>query len=155
MISAMKWKAEEFLAMGRTETSLLLRETRLDCRLNALREIALTLLSEVEALKNMQSSSVNPRLKLRDEVQQFEIELIRTALERTSGNQRRAARLLGVKHTTLNAKIKRHKISLTSHRTDPDPFVQNQETEKFLEEAGRPQRLIAEQSHPHPLLGRA
>jgi len=101
--------------MDRTETSLLLRETRLDCRLNALREIALTLLSEVEVLRNMQSSSVNPRLRLRDEVQQFEIELIRTALERTSGNQRRAARLLGVKNTTLNAKIKRYNISFADH----------------------------------------
>jgi DNA-binding NtrC family response regulator len=36
--------------------------------------------------------------------------VIRAALEKTGGNQARAARLLGIKHTTLNAKIKRYKI---------------------------------------------
>jgi len=40
--------------------------------------------------------------------------LIRQALQRTHGNQRRAAQLLGVKVTTLNCKIKRLGI-----QTDP------------------------------------
>jgi DNA-binding NtrC family response regulator len=40
-------------------------------------------------------------------VQRYESELIRQALQRTGGNQRRAAKLLGVKVTTLNCKIKR------------------------------------------------
>ncbi len=39
-------------------------------------------------------------------------ELIRNALQRTRGNQRRAAKLLGVKVTTLNCKIKRFGIEL-------------------------------------------
>jgi transcriptional regulator with GAF, ATPase, and Fis domain len=43
-------------------------------------------------------------------VKKFEADLIRAALVRTGGNQARAARLLGVKHTTLNAKIKRHQL---------------------------------------------
>ena len=38
----------------------------------------------------------------------YEVELIRRALKLTSGNQARAARLLGVKATTLNSKIKRY-----------------------------------------------
>ena len=45
-----------------------------------------------------------------DEVRQFEMSLIRTALGRTSGSQTRAAKLLGLKPTTLNAKIKRYGI---------------------------------------------
>jgi transcriptional regulator with GAF, ATPase, and Fis domain len=45
-----------------------------------------------------------------DEVRQFEVSLIRTALGRTSGSQTRAAKLLGLKPTTLNAKIKRYGI---------------------------------------------
>jgi transcriptional regulator with GAF, ATPase, and Fis domain len=44
-------------------------------------------------------------------VRQFEVSLIRTALGRTSGSQTRAARLLGLKPTTLNAKIKRYGIT--------------------------------------------
>ena len=47
---------------------------------------------------------------LHAEVQRFETEIIRDALKKTGGHQRRAARLLGVKVSTLNAKIKRYKI---------------------------------------------
>jgi DNA-binding NtrC family response regulator len=46
-------------------------------------------------------------------VQRYESELIREALQRTRGNQRRAAKLLGVKVTTLNCKIKRLGIANT------------------------------------------
>ena len=43
-------------------------------------------------------------------MKRFEIALIRTALVKTKGNQAQAAVLLGVKHTTLNSKIKRYQI---------------------------------------------
>jgi DNA-binding NtrC family response regulator len=48
-----------------------------------------------------------------DEVERFEIDLIRQALRLTSGNQRRAARLLALKTTTLNYKIKLYGIELS------------------------------------------
>lgn len=41
-----------------------------------------------------------------DEVQRFETHLIRMALAETGGNQAKAAKLLGIKATTLNSKIK-------------------------------------------------
>jgi transcriptional regulator with GAF, ATPase, and Fis domain len=41
-----------------------------------------------------------------DEVQKFETHLIRMALAETRGNQAKAAKLLGIKATTLNSKIK-------------------------------------------------
>ena len=47
-----------------------------------------------------------------DQVRRFEIDLIRRALEQTSGHQSRAARLLGMNATTLNSKIKTYNISL-------------------------------------------
>jgi DNA-binding NtrC family response regulator len=77
--------------------------------LDSLREAALTLMREVESLANMQEPQTNGngKLDLQEEVQRFESELIRQALQRTHGNQRRAAKLLGVKVTTLNCKIKR------------------------------------------------
>ena len=89
--------------------SILLREATLDNRLDALRDVAATLLEAVDSLRIAQPSREG-NIRLQAEVQRFEADLIRTALERTGGNQARAARLLGVKHTTLNAKIKRYKI---------------------------------------------
>jgi len=81
--------------------------------LNSIREAALTLLREVESLRKTHQAETNPSLALHEEVQRYEMELIRQALHRTRGNQRRAAKLLGVKVTTLNCKIKRFGISLT------------------------------------------
>ena len=47
-----------------------------------------------------------------DEVQRFETHLIKMALSETGGNQANAARLLGIKATTLNSKIKLFSIQL-------------------------------------------
>jgi transcriptional regulator with GAF, ATPase, and Fis domain len=47
-----------------------------------------------------------------DLVRSFERNLIKRALSKTNGHQARAAQLLGIKATTLNAKIKRLNISL-------------------------------------------
>ena len=79
--------------------------------LNSLREAALTVLREVDSLTSRQPS-LPQKIGLQEEVQRYEIELIKNALQRTRGNQRRAAKLLGVKVTTLNCKIKRLGISI-------------------------------------------
>src|SRR5213593_2992174 len=47
-----------------------------------------------------------------DEVQRFETHLIKMALGETGGNQAKAARLLGIKATTLNSKIKLFNIQI-------------------------------------------
>jgi len=79
--------------------------------LNSLREAALTVLREVDSLVSRQPTPPQD-FGLQEEVQRYEIELIKSALQRTRGNQRRAAKLLGVKVTTLNCKIKRFGISV-------------------------------------------
>ena len=81
--------------------------------LDNLREAALTVLKELESLTNNQPEPER-RLGLQEEVQRYEIELIRSALQRTRGNQRRAAKLLRVKVTTLNCKIKRYGVDVTA-----------------------------------------
>lgn len=81
-----------------------------DVRLNTLRETVLQLLDEVESLAISRPIDIKRGARFSDEVRQFEVSLIRTALGRTSGSQTRAARLLGLKPTTLNAKIKRYRI---------------------------------------------
>jgi transcriptional regulator with GAF, ATPase, and Fis domain len=94
------------------EVSSHLREATLYSRLAALREIALTVLEEVDSLKR-KSPSANRQLSLEEQVKRFEIDLIRAALQRARGNQALAARMLDVKHTTLNAKIKRYRIEFS------------------------------------------
>jgi transcriptional regulator with GAF, ATPase, and Fis domain len=85
--------------------------------LNSLREAALTVLREVDSLARRQPNG-EQKLGLQEEVQRYEIELIKNALLRTRGNQRRAAQLLGVKVTTLNCKIKRFGISIDGDESD-------------------------------------
>ena len=85
-------------------------DSNVDARLNTLRETVLQLLDEVESLAISRPVDIKRGARFSDEVRQFEVSLIRTALGRTSGSQTRAARLLGLKPTTLNAKIKRYGI---------------------------------------------
>lgn len=92
-------------------------------RLNALRDLVLMLLSEVESLRCAQAVQANCGTGLQRQVQGFEYDLIRQALHRTGGNQARAARLLGVKPTTLNAKIRRYQIPLASQAEESDHVV--------------------------------
>ena len=101
------------------QSGTLLREATIDSRLDALKNVALTLLDAVDSLRTAQPSR-EQSVRLHDEVQRFETDLIRSALERTGGNQARAARLLGVKHTTLNAKIKRYQIRTNGYGSEAD-----------------------------------
>lgn len=118
MSNGRNWVAEGATAAIGAHASTLLRELALEHRLTALRDVALGLLTEVESLGHAQTLRTEGKLKLHDEVQQFEIDLIRIALDRTQGSQTRAARLLGVKLTTLNTKIKRYKIEFVGQKTD-------------------------------------
>jgi len=82
-------------------------------RVESLREAALSLLRQVEQLEQtLAAKGAGRSADLHTEVQRFESEIIRDALRRTGGHQRRAARLLGVKVSTLNAKIRRYGIRL-------------------------------------------
>jgi two-component system response regulator PilR (NtrC family) len=55
-------------------------------------------------------------ISLRDVIASFERRLIESTLETTGGVQKEAARLLGLKPTTLNEMIKRHNILLPRER---------------------------------------
>ena len=98
---------------GPNKTSSL-SEVALNNRIKALKELTLVLLSQVEALGGGGQPPEHKRrsINLYDEVRRFETDIIRYALMRTGGHQRRAARLLGVKVSTLNAKIKRYNIQM-------------------------------------------
>lgn len=83
----------------------------MDNRLEALRVLSNSLVREIEALRKGKTAVIPSKINLIEEVQRFEKELIRCALVRTGGKQRQAARLLNVKNSTLNMKIKRYGIN--------------------------------------------
>lgn len=95
-------------SLSETETEEALAFKR---KLEVLKEVALSLLEEVEALEHVRSINIRRGINLYEEMRTFEINLIQTALERTGGHQTRAAQLLGVNLTTLHNKLKRLNIS--------------------------------------------
>src|SRR3954471_17541089 len=106
-MNGLTWKTEDPITSR--QAANLLRDEAFESRLSSLRDVAVELLNAVDCLKQTTSNSTQ-NLNLDEEVRKFEADLIRAALVRTNGNQARAARLLGVKHTTLNAKIKRYQL---------------------------------------------
>lgn len=83
-------------------------------RVQALKSLALLFLNELNLLEDLQFQKEeilsDGTISLSEEVEKFEIELIRMALARAKGNQRLAARLLQTKTSTLCTKIKRYGI---------------------------------------------
>ncbi|MEP6718616.1 MAG: helix-turn-helix domain-containing protein [bacterium] len=89
-------------------------------RVQRLADLARTLLREAETLASdkafteasnkLLTMNVSEGIDFYDEVVRFEINLIKLALERTGRNQAAAARLLHIKPTTLNFKIKLYGI---------------------------------------------
>jgi DNA-binding NtrC family response regulator len=77
-------------------------------KLEALKVLANSILFEVASLEKNREIATQTMVDLAGQVQRFEVDLIRCALTRTGGRQRRAASLLGIKPTTLHAKMKRY-----------------------------------------------
>src|SRR5260221_7007275 len=69
------------------------RPTVRDSRIDSLKILASTLIREIDGLDDQPDDPAAPELNLQTEVRRFEAELIRSALVRTGGRQRRAARL--------------------------------------------------------------
>ncbi len=91
---------------------LALTENALPGQIEMLQKAALSLLKEVQTISTLEATDIVRGIKFYDEVERFERELIMRALELTGGHQVRAARLLGLKVTTLNSKVKRYRIAL-------------------------------------------
>lgn len=88
-------------------------------KLEALKMLANSILAEVTSLKQYREA-VSQDIDLAEEVKRFETDLIRCALVRTGGNQRKAARLLKIKPTTLHEKMKRYGVVSIDKALDGD-----------------------------------
>ncbi len=100
---------------------LALHENTLPMRIEMLKNVALNLLKEVQVLSTLETADMVRGIQFYDEVERFERELITRALDLTGGHQVRAARLLGLKVTTLNSKVKRYRIPLPHDAPPPQP----------------------------------
>ena len=97
-------------------------------KLKLLKQLSCQLLREVQTIGEVQTMDVESGLDFYDEVTRFEIDLITRALLHCGGHQSRAARLLNLKVTTLNSKIKHYNIQLDAIARG-FPFVDTAELE--------------------------
>jgi transcriptional regulator with GAF, ATPase, and Fis domain len=77
-----------------------------------LEHLAYTLLREVQSLSEIPLLDIEEGFDLYEEVSRFEKNIIERVLLHTGCHQIRAARLLHLKPTTLNSKIKHYQINL-------------------------------------------
>ncbi|HKP46870.1 MAG TPA: helix-turn-helix domain-containing protein [Pyrinomonadaceae bacterium] len=83
-------------------------------KITTVKELATRLLREVQAIREVEVRSLGSGIDFYAEVSRFEVDLIKCALLQTAGHQRQAARLLNLKVTTLNSKIKHYNINLNA-----------------------------------------
>jgi PAS domain S-box-containing protein len=93
---------------------------QLSNRIKILKEVSVALSAAAEVLEKTRNADtpstfdVEKGIDFNDEVRRFEVNLIERALRESGGNQKKAAQLLNLKHTTLHTKIKRYEIPLAT-----------------------------------------
>ncbi len=79
-------------------------------RMSRLKQLLNKLQEELAAVNEAAQAKFSANFDLHQQTRNFEIDMIRHALYLTNNNQQRAARMLGIKYTTLNSKVKRYGI---------------------------------------------
>ena len=64
-----------------------------------------------EKLESLVAEMIERRIYLDEAMDEFEKRFIQNALNKTGGNQTKAAQVLGVHRNTLNRKIAQHKLN--------------------------------------------
>jgi DNA-binding NtrC family response regulator len=97
----------------------LILKSVLDTKALLLRRQISAFLNELSALYVQSSLDLDRGINLKHEVRRFEVGLIELALKQTGGSQQRAAQMLDLKPSTLNAKLKSLGILVeeTRHKT--------------------------------------
>jgi len=111
MESTTVWQTEDE-TMDRLPEDVQEERTESASNIKNLRDLTLRLLREVQSMGEVHTVNLEGGLDFYAEVGRFEVDLIKRALLQTAGHQGRAARLLNLKVTTLNSKIKHYNLSL-------------------------------------------
>jgi transcriptional regulator with GAF, ATPase, and Fis domain len=112
MKSTVAWEQEDLEPIGAALPDENDELTLAGNNITSLRELTFKLLRQVESIGDVHTPDIESGIDFYDEVSRFEINLIKRALVQTGGHQRRAARLLNLRVTTLNSKIKHYNIRL-------------------------------------------
>ena len=103
-------------------------------RVSLLKDVAAALTTAAEFLEGGAGvPDLSEGIEFYEEVSRFESDLISRALSQTYGNQKKAAELLGVNHTTLHTMMRRYRI-------DPAVFKPQQLAFPRLVRESRPRR---------------
>ena len=81
-------------------------DIKLKEKLEILQTVADSVLDEIKSLKLLTNFEVENEIDFYEKVGKYEAYLIENALEKSKGNQAKAARLLNLKPSTLNMKMK-------------------------------------------------
>jgi transcriptional regulator with GAF, ATPase, and Fis domain len=108
------WESEELETVNAAPSNGKDEQALAENNITGLRELTFKLLRKMESIGEVHTPAIESGIDFYDEVSRFEIDLIRRALVQTGGHQRRAARLLNLKVTTLNSKIKHYNINTTA-----------------------------------------
>ena len=112
MESTAVWESQDVELVGSTRSNGQDEQSQASDNIKNLRELTLKLLHEVQSIGEVHTVNLEGGLDFYAEVSRFEVDLIKRALLHTAGHQGRAARLLNLKVTTLNSKIKHYNLSL-------------------------------------------
>lgn len=113
MESTAVWESEELEVMSGLASDDDDNREQAPNNIKNLRELTLRLLREVQSIGEVHTVNLESGLDFYSEVSRFEVDLIKRALLQTAGHQGRAAKLLNLKVTTLNSKIKHYNLSLS------------------------------------------
>lgn len=109
-----KLNSKEFLLNYQADSRAIAENEQIE----SIKSITCLLLRKIEALENNSTEvsfdALTKGSNLYEVITSFEKNLIKHALRETNWSQKRAAQILGVKVTTLNAKIKRYDINVKS-----------------------------------------
>ncbi len=128
MESTLVWETEDIDVVDSATANGELENVQPANNLQNLRALTLRLLREVQSIGEVHTVNLDQGLDFYAEVVRFEVDLIKRALLQTAGHQGRAARLLNLKVTTLNSKIKHYNLSLSGF-ADGYPLVRSGEIE--------------------------
>jgi DNA-binding NtrC family response regulator len=109
MNSTATWEREELETAAPTDQNV--ESATFPNNIATLKELVLRLLCELQCVAEVSALNVRDGIDFYDEVTRFEVDLIKRALFQTGGHQVHAAKLLNLKVTTLNSKIKHYNIS--------------------------------------------
>lgn len=84
------------------------RDLTLTCKIEALQKLALNIAREANSFGPKNWPDLENGINLWEELRNYEQQLIQHALALAGGKQKKAAALLGIPASTLNAKIKQY-----------------------------------------------